>query len=53
MNPADIMVEAKPEIRSKIVGLRLSSKVCGLYFYRGSSFLELGPRESSNLRESG
>ena len=36
---ADIMVGAKPEIRSRIVGLSLSSKVCGLYFYRGSSFL--------------
>ena len=40
MNPADMMVEAKSEIRSRIVGLSLSSKVCRLYFYRGSSFLD-------------
>ena len=40
MNPADIMVGAKPEIRSRIVGLSLSSKVCGLYFYRVFSFLD-------------
>ena len=40
MDPADMMVEAKSEIRSRIVGLSLSSKVCEMYFYRGSSFLD-------------
>ena len=40
MNPADMMIEAKSEVRSRIVGLSLSSMVCGLYFYRGSSFLD-------------
>ena len=40
MDPADMIVGAKSEIRPRIVGLSLSSKVCGLYFYRGSSFLD-------------
>ena len=40
MNPADTMVVAKSDIRSRIVGLSLSSKVCGLYFYRVFSFLD-------------
>ena len=40
MNPADMMAEAKSNFRSRIVGMSLSSKVCEMDFYRGSSFLD-------------